>query len=155
MHVYLIASSIKIITKHSITDSTQTGCIQFETYMPVLELWFSNIASTIMSYQYNPLYWYHRCFYILRYFLQFIYCLINIVMLHNYQDIYIFTITYITSNILRDGVIDLQSSLNQLACRLTETKLNITYVWCKFSVNTNNAQNSLAMYINSIVWIGL
>ena len=47
MHVYLVASSVKIITKHvlSCTDSSQLGWFYVETYMTVLGLWFANTVA--------------------------------------------------------------------------------------------------------------
>ena len=50
MHVYLIASSIKIITKHNVfaicTDSSQPGWFHVDTYMCVFGLWFADTPAT-------------------------------------------------------------------------------------------------------------
>ena len=52
VHVCLIASSIKIITKYDVaeyTDSSQQEWFHVETYMHVLGLWFSNTANAKIS----------------------------------------------------------------------------------------------------------
>ena len=52
-HVYLIASSVKITTKHamSCTNSSQPGQFHVEAYIHVLGLWYANTVGAIKQVQ--------------------------------------------------------------------------------------------------------